>query len=257
MTIHVRWVAALRPDLVEGPGTPIALHLLAAFALEDALDREVEVGPHRLRAEVAAPNAAGQRVHQEQHEGGDDHQAGDVIDFLRPDLDEEEVEATAGKVEQDRLVRLAGRTRPAQERQQIVDRHADHEDRPLQAAERARHRRGIDLLLVFVEAGAGIGTAIDTHRIPSLRRGPRQIRRIDRPTAHVLGPCGRRGKPDPAVRDQMEERSVAAIPSECRRPIRAYRRPKKKGRRLPASLSRDPHRITCRRPASGRRRPGT
>ena len=49
-----------------GPLAGVALHVLAAVAFDQALDREEQVGPHRLRAEIAAPDAAGHGVHQEQ-----------------------------------------------------------------------------------------------------------------------------------------------------------------------------------------------
>ena len=86
------------------PRSAIAQHVLAAIAFDPALDRQEQVGPDRLRAEIAAPDPAGDRVHQEQRHRGHDEQAGEVIDLLRPELDEEEVEAAAGQIDQHRLV---------------------------------------------------------------------------------------------------------------------------------------------------------
>ena len=42
-----------------GPFAGVALHVLAAVAFDEALDGEEQIGPHRLRAEIAAPDAAG------------------------------------------------------------------------------------------------------------------------------------------------------------------------------------------------------
>ena len=80
-----------------------------------------KVGPHRLRAQIAAPDAAGDRVHQEQRHGGEDQKAGEVIDFLRPELDEEEIEAAVRKIDQHRLVRQVRAAVPAHEGQKIID----------------------------------------------------------------------------------------------------------------------------------------
>ena len=68
-------------------------HALAAVAFDPALDGVEQIGPYRLRAQIAAPDAAAEGVHQEQRDRGEDQQAGEVVDLLRPQLDEEEIEA--------------------------------------------------------------------------------------------------------------------------------------------------------------------
>ena len=122
----------------------VAPHVLAPVAFDQPLDGEEQIGPHRLRAEIAAPDAAGDRVHQEQHDRRQDQQAGEVIDFLRPDLDEEEIEAAVGKIDQHRLLRRVRAAIPAHERQQIIDAEGDDQHHPFDAAEGAVHALRID-----------------------------------------------------------------------------------------------------------------
>src|SRR6185369_135081 len=84
----------LQPLACVGAGRPfadVALHMLAPVTLDESFDGKEEIGPHRLRAEIAAPDATGDRVHQEQQDRGENEQAGQIVDFLRPDLDEEEI----------------------------------------------------------------------------------------------------------------------------------------------------------------------
>ncbi len=138
-------------DLVQGPGRRIRADALAPVTLDQALHRHEEVGPHRLRAHVAAPHTPGHRVHEEQDEGGQDEQAGDVVEFLRPDLQEEEIEAPRGEVDQHRL---AGRIRPAipaHEGQEIVDAQRDDEHDPLDAAEPPVDALRVDLLAGLIK----------------------------------------------------------------------------------------------------------
>ena len=87
---------------VERPRSGIAPQMLAAVTFDPALDGLEQVGPHRLRAEIAAPDAAGDRVHQEQGQRGKDQEAGEIIDLLRPELDEEEIEPAVRQVDQTR-----------------------------------------------------------------------------------------------------------------------------------------------------------
>ena len=99
---------ALAREVVERPRPGVALHVLAAVAFDQRSIGEEQIGPHRLRAEIAAPDAAGDRVHQEQRHRREDQQAGEVVDFLRPDLDEEEIEAAVGEIDQHRLAGAFG-----------------------------------------------------------------------------------------------------------------------------------------------------
>ena len=133
------------------PRRGVELDTGVAVALDLALHPDVEVGPHRLRAGVAAPGAAEEGGDEEQPDAGHDEQARDVIEFLRPDLDEEEIEAAVGHVDEDGLVRRVARPRPAQPGRDIVDAEEDDHHRPLEAAEPAvgrlrvnRFARGIE-----------------------------------------------------------------------------------------------------------------
>ena len=47
-----------------------------------------QVGPYGLRAQIATPQPSRDRVHEEQRHGGDYEEAREVIDLLRPQLDE-------------------------------------------------------------------------------------------------------------------------------------------------------------------------
>ncbi len=159
----------------------VALHVLAAVALDQALDGLEQVGPHRLRAEIAAPDAAGDRVHQEQRHRRQDQQAGEVVDFLRPDLDEEEIEAPVREVDQHRLVRRVGAAVPAHERQQVIDAEGDDQHHPFDLAERAVHALRIDLAARRVERDLVLGRlrrrAVDFGRLAPGARAPTRSRR--------------------------------------------------------------------------------
>ena len=109
----------------------VGLHALAPVAFGPPLDSQEQVGPHRLRAEIAAPDAAGDRIHQEQSQRRQHQEAGDVVDLLRPDLDEEEVELAVGQVEQHRLAGGARSAVPADERREVVDAERDDQHQPL------------------------------------------------------------------------------------------------------------------------------
>ena len=152
-------LAAVRATRSERPRLPVAHQMLAPVALDPALDGIEQIGPHRLRTEIAAPDPSGDRVHQEQRHRRDDQQAGQVVDLLRPDLDEEEIEAPVGKIDQHRLARRVRAAIPAHERQQVVDAERDGQHRPFDAAERAGDALRIDLL-------------------------PRRVERLHRPPAH-------------------------------------------------------------------------
>src|SRR3974390_3020568 len=125
--------------------------MFATVALNPAFDRDKKIGPHRLRTEVTAPQPSGQGIHQEQCYGGDDKQAGQVINFLRPDLDEEEIKTPAGKIDQDGLVRCVRATIPTDERQKIIDAECDDEQRPFYSAKRATYMLRINFLARRIE----------------------------------------------------------------------------------------------------------
>ncbi len=125
----------LLADFLEGPGTIVEPDAVAGVALDPALRRHEEIGPNRLRTHIAAPDAARERVHQKQRERGEDQQAGEVIDFLRPDLDEEEVEAAVREIHEHRLTRRVRSAMPAHERQEIIDGQRRELNAPFDAAE--------------------------------------------------------------------------------------------------------------------------
>ena len=104
-----RVLQRLAPDRVERHRLCVALHAFVAVAFDQALDPHEEIGPHRLRAGVAAPDAAEQAGDQEQRDRAHDQQAGQVVDVLRPELEIEEVEALVPDRQQHRLVGLVRR----------------------------------------------------------------------------------------------------------------------------------------------------
>src|SRR6476620_5390599 len=84
---------ATAPDSFDCPRLPVALQVLATISLDPALDRLEQVGPYRLRTQITEPYAPGDRVHQEQGHCRQDEEPGEIVNLLRPELDEEEVEA--------------------------------------------------------------------------------------------------------------------------------------------------------------------
>ncbi len=58
-------------------------------------------------------------------------------EFLRPDLDEEEIEAAVGEIDQHRLVGRIGPAIPADPGRQVVDAERDQHHQPFEAAEMA------------------------------------------------------------------------------------------------------------------------
>ena len=135
----------------ERPAPFVAEDTLAPVAFDQALHRVEEIGPDRLRTQITAPHPAGHGVHQEQGHGRDDQKAGKIIDLLRPQLDEEEIEPAMRKIDQHGLVGRAGSAIPAHERQQVICRQRQAEDGPLDPAEPAVNRLRIDLFARLVE----------------------------------------------------------------------------------------------------------
>src|SRR5690606_36380965 len=104
---------------------------------DGALDNEIKINPDGLRAGIAAPGAARDGGYEKQAKARHDEQAGDVVEFLRPDFDEEEIEAAIGKIDQHRLIRRIGAAIPAQPWRQIVAAERNEHDNPLEAPELA------------------------------------------------------------------------------------------------------------------------
>ena len=137
-------------------GAGIALHPFAPVSLDQPFDRHEQIGPDRLRAEIAAPDPACQRVHQEQRHGCQDQQACQIIDLLRPDFDEEEIGPPVRHVDQHRLVGRMGTAIPADEGQHVIDTECNSQNDPLDPAIGPRHRLRIDLLARFVKRQIGL-----------------------------------------------------------------------------------------------------
>ena len=108
-----------------------------AVAFDPAFDQQEQIGPHSLRAGVAAPDTAQRRGEQEQAQACHDQQSGDEIKFVRPDLNPQKVEAAVGQIYQHRLIGQAGATVPAQPGCQVIDAKGDGHDPPFEAAEKA------------------------------------------------------------------------------------------------------------------------
>jgi hypothetical protein len=140
-----------RCDLLGGPGRGVELLPVAPVALEETLDPHEQIGPDRLRAQVAAPHPSGDCVHEEQGEGRQDQQTHDVVDFLWPQLDEKEIEAAVGEIDQHRLRRLVRAPAPTDEGKDVVDAEGRPEERPLDRAELPFDADRVDLLARLVE----------------------------------------------------------------------------------------------------------
>ena len=130
----------------ERPGRLVEPHAGVAVALDEALDADEEIGPHCLRAGIAAPGPADDATSPgTAPSAGHDQQAGDVVELLRPDLDEEEVEAAVGEVDEHRLVRRVRAAVPAEPRRDLVDAEGDRHDEPLQVPAEAVRALRVDL----------------------------------------------------------------------------------------------------------------
>src|SRR5690606_23132120 len=106
-------------DLAGGPRGGIELDAGVAVAFDEALYRKKQVDPHGLRAGIAAPGAPDGRGDQKEPDARHHEQAGNVDEFLRPDLDEEEIKTPVGEVHQHGLVGRVGATIPANPRREI------------------------------------------------------------------------------------------------------------------------------------------
>jgi hypothetical protein len=133
-----------------------------AVALDPALHREEEVGPHRLRTGIAAPDPAERRGEQEEAEARHDQKARDEVELVRPDLDPEEEEPPVRKVQKHRLVGQVGAAVEPDPGRDIVDAQGDDHDDPLEVPERARDPLGengftgcVELLRLFGRTHGG------------------------------------------------------------------------------------------------------
>ena len=132
---------------LHGAAHCIFSHALATIAFDQPLDGIEQIGPYGLRAEIAAPDSAADRIHQEERNGGNDQEAGEVVDLLRPQLDEEEIESAIGQIDEDGLARRTQTTVPSHERQQVVDAEAERHQAPFDAPKCSGDALRIDFLL--------------------------------------------------------------------------------------------------------------
>ena len=201
-------------DLHGSPRLLVEADALVAVALPEALDGDHQIGPHRLGAGVAAPGAAHDRRHQEQGQCAEHEQAGDVVEFLRPDLEEEEEIAVVGHVQQHGLIGEIGAAAPPDPRQCVVDAERDRHHQPLDAAERSVRELRIDLLAARVEFALGLGVdRVDVvcrarrtrARLPGLLRLSRTV-----VTAPGSSPLSSRRRRSHAHSSRLARRAVAS-----------------------------------------------
>ena len=131
----------------------VQAHPSVAVSLDQALDPHEKIGPDGLRAGVSTPNPPGHRGGEKQTNRGQHQQPGQVINFLRPDLDEKEVGPGVGQVGEDRLVGRIGAAIPANERSQVVDGQQNGQGRPFNSPKPSGDLSRINLLPAGVEAG--------------------------------------------------------------------------------------------------------
>src|SRR5690606_34787975 len=144
-------LADLAHDLVEAQGRFVEADARRAISFKEALHMKEEIGPHRLRAGIAAPDAASDACDQKQAKRRQNEQPRDVVEFLRPDFEKEEVETARGKIEQHGLIGQAGPALPAQPRRHIIDGERHRHDEPFEAAEGAAHQLRIDFYPALIK----------------------------------------------------------------------------------------------------------
>ena len=196
MTSHALCLAALRAALPADQGCLSRRDAGAAVALDPPFDPHEQVGPHGLRAGIAAPDATGQAGRKKQADRGEDQDAGQVVDFLGPDLDEEEIAALMVQIDQHGLVRRAGAAVPAHPGQDIVKAEQTGQGGPFDPAEAAADLAGIDLGPAGVKvqrprrAGRGGRRLLFANR-KDIRRVAEFLRRAATVPGHDLSPSAR------------------------------------------------------------------
>src|SRR5690606_15199260 len=103
----------------------VELYTRIAVALNGALNNQKKVNPDGLRAGIAAPCATSSRCHQEESEPRHNKQAGNIVKFLRPDFDKEEIKAAVGDIDENSLIRRKLTTIPAQPRREVINGERD------------------------------------------------------------------------------------------------------------------------------------
>jgi hypothetical protein len=153
----------LARELAGTPGRGIQLHARDAVALEAFLHPHEDLGVDGLRAGIAAEQTPGHGGEQEQGEGRDDQQDGEIEDVLRPEHQAEDVELALDDVEQHGLAAV-----PFEPAQAVEDRLGEPHHGPAPGGEGAGDAAGIDLLVGLVERGLADG---DHFRAGWLRPG--------------------------------------------------------------------------------------
>ena len=144
------------PRGVEIQRRGVAFHAFVAVAFDLGLDPHEQIGPDRLRAGVAAPDAACQAGNQEQPNRAHDQQACQVVNILRPEFEVEEIEPLVPEVEQHSLAGLGDAARPAHPRERVVKRQAKNQHRPFKPPHRAANGFRVDLDTVGKEVLTGL-----------------------------------------------------------------------------------------------------
>ena len=94
-----------------------------------------QVRPDSLRAGISAPGTSDRARHEEEPERRHDQQAGDIVEFVRPDLDAEHVETAIGQIDQHCLVGSIRTAIPTNPGRAVIDRQSDEHHEPLEPAE--------------------------------------------------------------------------------------------------------------------------
>ena len=141
----------LLAQLGGGPGLPVQLHAGVAVALDQPLDPHEQVGPDRLRAGEAAPDAAEQAGRQ--RTGRWPPAPAGRSGNRPPAARSRSRRRTAGRCRY-RPARPGPAVRPAvpaDQRDRVVEPEAEGKDQPLRPPHRALDRLGVDLLARGIE----------------------------------------------------------------------------------------------------------
>ena len=109
-------------NFLKAPGGSVERDAVTRIAFNPALRRHEKICPHCLWTHIAAPNSTCDSIHEEKHQCGKDQQAGGVIEFLRPDLDEEKIKTPMREINEHGLRWRVWSTIPAHEGEKIINR---------------------------------------------------------------------------------------------------------------------------------------
>ncbi len=114
----------------KGPWFGIQSNARRAVSLEKAFDVDEQISPDGLRAGITTPDTSSDGGDKKERDGCQDEQTREVVDFLRPDFDPEEIEAAMRKIQKDRLIWSKGTAVPSDPRGDIVDCQAHRHHNP-------------------------------------------------------------------------------------------------------------------------------